>query len=324
MMRNLLVKIIGTFILLNVYLVYKISEKRTLDVSLEIKKGISTFEIGKLLEEKGVVDSSFIFFLYSKLMGNSLKAGYYQFKGELSIKDVYRIMREGLVKEYIFTIIPGDNLFTIGEKLEREGILKKEIFLDFTLNKENVKRYNLEGESFEGYFPPQTYRIPYKVDVDGIVSIFLREFQKRYSPYREKFNGRITFYQAMIIASMIEKEAFLEEEKPKIAGVIFNRLERDMRLQIDPTVIYALLLKNSYTGKLRRSDLSVLSPYNTYRNKGLPPTPICSFSLSSLDAVLKPQLHNYLYYVLSKDRKSHVFSEDYQTHLKNIQEHLKN
>lgn len=322
-MKDVLLKIVGVLLLLTLYIVYKVNQKFPVDSSVEIKKYVSTFRIGEILKEKQVIDSSYIFFLYSKLKGNNLKAGYYEFKGELSISDVYQIMREGLVKEYIFTIIPGDNLFIIGDKLQREGILKKEEFLNFTLNSENVKRYGLEGENFEGYFPPETYRILLKAGVEDVVEIFLREFRKKYLPYKEKFSNNINFYQGMIIASMIEKEAFLEEEKPKIAGVILNRLEKDMRLQIDPTVIYALIIQNSYTGKLRRKDLTVHSPYNTYRNKGLPPTPICSFTLNSLEAVLNPQKHDYLYYVLSKDKKSHVFSQNYETHLKNIKENLK-
>lgn len=323
-MKRLLTKIVSVILLISIYTSYKLQQKHQVNQQLLIKKGTSTFEIAKKLKEKNIIDFPLLFVVYSKIKGNSLKAGYYEFKGEMSIIDIYQILKEGLVKEYIFTIVPGDNLFNIGSKLEAEGIVSKEEFLKYSFNKENLKRFNLEGESFEGYFPPETYYIPYRATLEDIIKIFLDVFKKRYMPYKEKFNKKqINFYQGMIIASMIEKEAYLEEEKPKIAGVIFNRLAKNMRLQIDATVIYALMLENRYNGKLRKEDMKISSPFNTYITKGLPPTPICSFSLSSLEAVLFPETHNYLYYVLSKDRKSHIFSHDYKEHLKNIDIHLK-
>lgn len=323
-MRKAFTKILGIVILVGIYTAYKLHQKQDVEAQVLIKKGISTLQIVSKLKEKKVIDFPLLFLLYTKLKGGSLKAGYYQFSGRYSIIDVYNILNQGLVKEYIFTIIPGDNLFTIASKLQSEGIISEKEFLDFSFNPQNVKRYGLEGNSFEGYFPPETYYIPYKASIEDIVRIFLRVFEKKYLPYAEKFKNReISFYQGMIIASMIEKEAYLEEEKPKIAGVIFNRLRKDMRLQIDATVIYALILDRRYSGRLKKEDMRFKSPFNTYTQKGLPPSPICSFRLSSLEAVLNPEKHNYLYYVLSKDRKKHIFSEDYETHLKNIQTNLK-
>lgn len=323
-MKSVLIRLILTILLTSLYLVYKLYQKHNVDSQVFIKKGTSTFEIAKKLKEKDIIDFPLLFILYSKIKGNSLKAGYYEFKGYISMIDVYNMMKSGLVKEYIFTIIPGDNLFTIASRLDAEGILNKDSFLKYVFNKENLKKFNIEGDSFEGYLPPETYYIPYKASTEDMIKIFLDVFKKRYMPYKEKFkNKSLTFYQGMIIASMIEKEAYLEEEKSKIAGVIFNRLKRDMKLQIDASVIYALMLENRYTGKLRREDMKFNSPFNTYTNFGLPPTPICSFSLSSLHAVISPQNHSYLYYVLSKDKKSHIFSENYTDHLKNIQMHIK-
>ncbi|MCX7761179.1 MAG: endolytic transglycosylase MltG [Hydrogenothermaceae bacterium] len=311
-------------LLLLTYTLYQINRKQSVSVEINIEKGMHTTDIAFLLEKEGVISDPYIFILMVKLRNSTLKAGYYSFKGDLSIFDVLNMLEKGYVKEYLFTIIPGDNLITIAEKLQNEGIVEKEKFLRFVFDKNNVKAKNLEGDSFEGYFPPETYRIPYKSDLNGVINIFLKEFEKKYLPYKDKFKDKsITLYEGMIIASMVEKEAFLKEEKPIIAGVIFNRLKKGMRLQIDATVIYGLMLKNRYSGKLRKDDMKFDSPYNTYIYKGLPPTPICSFSLSSLDAVINPKAHNYLYYVLSKDRKSHIFTDNYDDHLKNIELNLK-
>lgn len=323
-MKSLLIRVALTILLISLYLVYKVYQKHNVDSQIFIKKGTSTFEIAKKLKEKDIIDFPLLFILYSKIKGNSLKAGYYEFKGYISMMDVYNTMKSGLVKEYIFTIIPGDNLFTIASRLDAEGILNKDSFLKYVFNKENLKKFNIEGDSFEGYLPPETYYIPYKASTEDVIKIFLDVFKKRYMPYKEKFkNKNLTFYQGMIIASMIEKEAYLEEEKPKIAGVIFNRLKRNMKLQIDATVIYALMLEDRYIGKLRREDMKFNSPFNTYTNFRLPPTPICSFSLSSLYAVISPENHSYLYYVLSRDKQSHIFSENYTDHLKNIEMNIK-
>ncbi|MEZ0324171.1 MAG: endolytic transglycosylase MltG [Hydrogenothermaceae bacterium] len=323
-MRKFLITISTLTILLLSYTLFQINHKHPVDTEINIQKGMHTKDIAFLLKREGVISDPYIFMLMVKLKNSTLKAGYYSFKGELSILDVLNMLEKGYVKEYVFTIIPGDNLITIAEKLQNEGIVEKERFLKFVFDKNILKAKNLEGDSFEGYFPPETYRIPYKADLNEVIDIFLREFKKKYLPYKDKFKDKsITFYEGMIIASMIEKEAFLEEEKPIIAGVILNRLKKDMRLQIDATVIYGLMLKNRYTGKLTKEDMKFDSPFNTYIYKGLPPTPICSFSITSLEAVINPKNHNYLYYVLSKDRKSHVFTDNYNEHLKNIEINLK-
>ena len=123
----------------------------------------------------------------------------------------------------------------------------------------------------------------------------------------------LDFYDVMIIASMVEKETSIPEEKPIIAGVIIKRLQKNMLLQIDPTVIYGLKLKDLWDGKLKHEDLKIYDEYNTYMVKGLPPTPICSFSVESLKAVINYKDTPYLYY-FSPDGKKHIFSTSYEEH----------
>jgi len=289
---------------------------------IEIKKGESIKTIAKKLEEKGVIKNWAVFYIYSLLKGKTLKYGYYEFEGRLSIKDVWEKLYKGKEKLFRFTIFPGDDILDIAERLDSKGFVKKEEFITYVFNRENVKEFNLEGDSFEGYFPPETYFLRKSYSVKEIVQVFLKEFKKRYRTFEKSFKGgKVSFYEAMIVASLIEKETFIEKEKPIIAGVILNRLKKRMYLQIDPTVIYALKLKGQWDGNLTKENMKVYSPYNTYINYGLPPTPICSFSISSLKAVLKPLDTDYLYYVF--DGKKHIFSRDYETHQKNIRKILK-
>jgi UPF0755 protein len=305
--------------------------KKDVNAKVNIGKGLKTIEIAQKLEDENVILNKYLFVILALIKDQALRSGVYEFKGKYSVIDVYEKMAKGEIKQK-FTIIPGEDLIDIANKLEKEGIVKKEEFLKYVFDEKNVRKYELVGSSFEGYFPPESYAISEKETVETLIKKFLKVFEKRYLPYKQKVESKdysvfyeknLSFYEAMIIASMIEKETYHEEEKPIIAGVIFNRLKSNMRLQIDPTVIYALKLVGSWDGKLNKSDLVIDSPFNTYKVKGLPPTPICSFTISSLEAVLNPTKSNYYYYVLSKDRKRHIFSEDYETHLKNIKENLK-
>ena len=306
--------------------------RKEINKEVEIEKGLTTLQIARKLEDENIIISRYFFLVLAFLDNKPLKYGLYEFKGKYSVVDVFKKIVGGEVKQRYFTIIPGEDLIDIGNKLEKEKILKKDEFFKFVFDEENVRKYGLEGKSFEGYFPPESYAISQKESVESLVEKFLTVFKKRYLPYKNKIESKdystfykkdISFYEAMIIASLVEKEAFYEEEKPVIVGVLFNRLKSNMRLQVDPTVIYALKLKDRWDGKLKKRDMVVDSPFNTYKIKGLPPTPICNFTISSLEAVLNPKKSNYYYYVLSKDRKRHIFSEDYETHLKNIREHLK-
>ncbi len=331
-MKRFLLIFLITLTSLLLTLNFLINKKQTLNKEITIPKGSSTLEISEILEKNGVISNKYIFFIYSKIQNKTLKAGTYEFKGDYSLKDIFEKIAKGELKLRLFTIIPGDNLLDIAQKLDKEKIIKKEDFIKFVFNKENVKKYGLTGNSFEGYFPPESYTIDENETVESLIDKFLQVFKKRYLPYKEKieskdysefYKPRISFYEAMIIASMVEKETYLEEEKPVIVSVIFNRLKSNMKLDIDPTVIYALRLKNLYNGNLTKENMKIDSPFNTYKYKGLPPTPICSFSLSSLQAVLNPEKTDYFYYVLSKNKDRHIFSKNYQEHLKNVSENLK-
>lgn len=291
-------------------------KKEIQPVEISIPSGMTISEIGKILEKNRVIKSRFLFVLYSKIRGGFPKSGYYRFEGNLSIKDVWEKLYRGEERLFRFTIIPGDDLIDIGEKLEKKGFLSKKTFYSYVFNKENVEKFGLKGSSFEGYFPPETYYLRKDADIQQIIKSFLKIFNKRYQPVLKNTNG-LSDYEIMIIASLVEKETSVPEEKPIIAGIIIKRLKKGMKLQIDPTVIYALKLQGKWYGKLEKKDMKVDSPYNTYLNSGLPPTPISSFSLQTLKSVINYKETDFLYF-FSKDGKRHIFSRSYKEHLKNI------
>ncbi len=280
---------------------------------IEIEKGESIKSISKKLQQRGIIDNWLVFYVYSIFRGKPLKYGFYEFSGKLSIHEIWNKLYIGKEKLIKFTIFPGDDLIDISDRLQKLGIVKKEDFIRFVFNPENVERFHLKGKSFEGYFPPETYFLRKKSSVSDVVKTFLKEFERKYRPFEKKFKQKgMDFYRSMIIASLIEKETYIEQEKPVITGVIFNRLKLRMHLQIDPTVIYALKVNGRWNGRLSKEDMRIASPFNTYVNYGLPPTPICSFTLNSLKAVLEPSDTDFLYYVF--DGKKHIFSKSYNEH----------
>jgi UPF0755 protein len=186
-----------------------------------------------------------------------------------------------------------------------------------------MKSLNIEAP-FEGWIFPETYQITYG---DSVQSVFARAHESMKKKIDELWQARVdtlpynTPYEAIILASLIEKETAHHQEKSMIAGVFMRRLAEGMRLQTDPTVIYAL--GDAYTGSLSREDLRIKSPYNTYRHEGLPPGAIGSVGYESLYAAFHPDDGNSLYFVSKKDG-SHAFAETYQEHKDNIQRYLGN
>jgi UPF0755 protein len=305
------------------YINSKLSEKISLKEEKEvyIKKGSSLKEIAGILEEKDIIPDKHFFYYYSRFKGKPLKSGFYVFKGNYTIPEIWEILVKG--KEHLirFTIIPGDNLFDISKKVRKTFNIEEHRFLSFVFDKENLKRYNLTGYSFEGYLPPETYTLRKNISLRELIDILISHFKKNYMPLLKQ-SKEFSPYQLMIISSMVEKETALKSEKPVIAGVIINRLKRGMLLQIDPTTIYALKLAGKWKGKLTKKNIHFNSPFNTYVYKGLPPSPICSFSLDTLKSTLNYKKTEFLYY-LSKDGKKHIFSRTYREHIKALKGYKK-
>ncbi|MEM1244637.1 MAG: endolytic transglycosylase MltG [Pseudomonadota bacterium] len=250
----------------------------------------------------------------ARISGKSqqLQAGEYEFTDQMTPMEILMKMVRGEVKHYDITLVEGWTFKQIKAALALAPKLTHE--LNVTNSSTLKKILAVNRENFEGIFYPDTYQYTKGTTDIEILQRAQKLMQTKLNslwatravnlPYK-------TTYQALIIASMIEKEARLNTEKPLIAGVIVNRLRKHMYLQIDPTVIYAL--GDSYHGKITSKDLRIRSPYNTYVKKGLPPTPISIPGFESLQAALNPAQTKALYFVAKGDG-SHVFSQTLAQH----------
>ncbi|EHB64946.1 endolytic transglycosylase MltG [Paenibacillus lactis] len=304
-------------------------------VEFTVEPGMSTSSIADLLEDKGLIKNALLLKGYLKLTneGSRLMAGTYEATPGTPFQELLTMMNNGEVKpeEMVrFTIPEGFTVAQMAEKISEEsGIDEKEILdladqssgWDIPVAAEIPEDPELKHH-LEGYLFPATYELPKKeLSAKGIVETMLKETEKRLEEipnWEEQLKARgVTFHELMTIASLVEREVVVDHERPLVAGVIYNRLEQDMKLEIDATVQYLL---DKPKERLLYADLEVKSPYNTYRQKGLPPGPIASPSLESIKAALNPEKSDYLFYVTKKDgTQEHLFAKTYKEHLKNIE-----
>ncbi|HOQ17676.1 MAG TPA: endolytic transglycosylase MltG [Defluviitaleaceae bacterium] len=232
----------------------------------------------------------------------------------VSQKEIIPVIGTNVTKRKEIELVArrGDSYKKIENFLESNNILNPGELKRYLVN----EKMSLEGIVFEG-----SYHIPRPSSPEEVVSILTYPYKEWVETEYSKYEGiDKSPLEIITIASMIEKEAALDEERPIIAGVIYNRLNKNMKLQIDATVIYAL---GEHKTRLSWEDLEVNSPYNTYIVYGLPPTPICTPGSRSIEAALNPASHSYYYYVLAGYGNSHHnFSETYEEHLKNVQVYL--
>jgi len=290
--------------------------KKKVNAYVKIPKGKSINEIASLLKKKDVISSKYLFLIYSKIRNKSLKAGYYEFEGKYSISDVWYKLYKGKEKLLKVIVVPGDDLFSVANKLDKKGIINKKKFLNFAFNRNKLSNIGIHKNSFEGYIYPDTYLFSAGTKEEKIFKVFINRFKEEYRSFN--INSK-NFYRFMIIASLIEKETTNFREKRIISGIIYKRLKIRMPIQIDASLIYGMKIKNIPVHKLTKKDYKLLSIYNTYKNYGLPPTPICNFSKESFLAAVNPENTEYLYY-FSKDGKKHIFSKTYKEHLNKLKQ----
>lgn len=202
--------------------------------------------------------------------------------------------------------------YFVWQALERAGLVSAEAFLQAASDPGLIESLGIEGYPFEGYLFPETYNFPKGVTAEQIIKKMVDHFRSVFTPaWTERAHAMgFTIHQVVTLASIVEKETSKPEERPLIASVFLNRLKRRMRLESDPTVIYGI---KDFDGNLTRKDLRTMSPYNTYRIKGLPPGPIANPGRASIEAVLYPSEEPYLYFV-SKNDGSHHFSPTLREH----------
>jgi UPF0755 protein len=286
----------------------------------QVNYGASIGAVAKDLRDKKWINSELFFNSLSKLLGanKKLQSGYYQIDPNMDVMTFLENISNGSVVTTKVTLIEGKTLNDYFDQLSSDSSLRSEDTLE-----EIMQSLGIKGP-YDGWFYPETYQFNYGESVRNVLA---RSFQVMQGKVSELWDNRVNNlpykspYEAIILASLIEKETALDQEKSLISGVFIRRLEQGMRLQTDPTVIYAL--GDSYQAPLKKSDLKVDSLYNTYKYDGLPPGAISSVGYESLYAAFHPNVGNDLYFVSKKDG-SHAFASNYEEHKDNIKRYSNN
>lgn len=323
----------GGFLAANIYLnsigVWGSSEPGE-KVSIEIPKGAGTTDIGKILEEAGVIDSAFGFRIAAFTEGgvSDIQAGEHEIPTGLTAPDALTALAESRpVTDIAVNVTFPENLWLrdFARILENETHLSGEKFLQVLESGQVRSKYLPEGETnMEGLLFPSTYQIIERDTELDVAQRLADEFEERAAQAGIDKAGslNLTPYEAITVASMIEAEALLDEERPQIARVIYNRVQQDMTLGIDATVYYAMgqsdpTMNATDKPTLTTTELEIDSPYNTRLNPGIPPTPIGASGEASLRAAVNPAEGDWLYYVVSDCEGRHAFSESYDEFLNN-------
>ena len=291
-------------------------------IAIEVRRGESLTALTRRLSDLGVLRQPAFFRMLAILRGDSqrIKAGQYVVQGRVSPSDLMDYFVGGGGQLFRLTIPEGYSLRDIAGKLEQEKWGSSEQFMMLATDPDFIASldlpYDLPRPLLEGLVFPETYYISVGTSEDELIRIMVREFMKQAHPLIQKRAAEVglTPYEVVTLASIIEKETGAHHERPIISAVFHNRLKSNMRLSSDPTVIYGI---DAFNGNLTRADLKNDTPYNTYRNGGLPPTPIASPGRASLKAALDPAAVKYLYFVAKGDG-THHFSASYKAHAKAV------
>jgi UPF0755 protein len=281
-----------------------------------INQGDGIETIGDRLEKNSLVRDKFTFIVYAYYLGLNKKIQYgtYRLSPSMTVEDLIVKLSKGGVRDYWLKIKDGSRVEEIASVFSSNITFSSKDFL-------------LKAKNKEGYLFPDSYLIPEYYTVDQVLDMVDKNFSEKFDKAKIDYtNDSVTDKQAVILASLLEREGKSLESKQKIAGILLNRIQTGMPLQLDATVQYARDSKNSgtetYWTPISKDDLSINSPYNTYINKGLPPKPICNPGYNSLYAVFHPTKSDYLFYITGNDGKMY-YAKTLEEHNKNIQKYLK-
>jgi UPF0755 protein len=293
---------------------------------LLVAPGAGVADIGRQLHGLGLVRHPEIFRGHVVLRGaaGKLRAGEYELAGEMSLDDIVTKLVRGDVVRRLVTFPEGSDIDDMSRLAAARGLLRAD-FLKAARDPAPIRDLDPEADDLEGYLFPDTYEITKKPDPAGdLVGRMVKRFRQVITPElpRVRASG-MSLREVITLASVVELETARPEERPRIAAVFLNRLKKRMPLQTDPTVIYALKKRGTWDGNIRRPDLDVDSPYNTYRFPGLPPGPIASPGREAIVAVLQPAAARDLYFV-SRNDGSHVFSETLDAHNRAVNQYQRN
>lgn len=291
---------------------------------VEVTAGAGRWGIARQLAAANVVHSAVGFAAWSLLhRGRTLKAGTYQFPGGQSVATVFAVLAGGKFYALALVVPEGYNRFDIARELGQRGLADPAAFLQATADPSSVRDLDPSAVSLEGYLFPATYGISPHATAAHIAGMMTARFRLE---LRTALRGQLPpggdLHRWVTMASLLEKESSLPAERRLIAGVFANRLARGLPLQCDPTVVYAALLAHRYDGTLHRADLNFASPYNTYRQPGLPPGPIANPGRAALLAAAQPTATDYLYFV-SNGHGAHRFARTLAEQERNVALYVK-
>ena len=291
---------------------------------VDITPGLGTKAIGRLLVDAGVVPdvTTWRLAVWRSGRSTSLKAGEYRFAGPATPMEIVARLARGDVYLRSVTFPEGLTIRQMASIYEQAGLGAANDFVAAAGDERLVSAFDAAARNLEGYLFPDTYSLPRRASARDLVERMVRRFNSVMTDdLRARAGARgLDLRQAVTLASLVEKETASPAERPIVAAVYLNRLRQGIGLQCDPTVIYALELRGRFNGNLTRADLSLDSPYNTYRYRGLPPGPIAAPGRSSLDAVANPAAVDYLYFV-SRNDGTHAFASTLAEHNRNVRKY---
>lgn len=280
----------------------------------DVEAGDTMGHVANALEEEGLIRNARVarWFARAEHLSSKLKIGEYELSRGQSTPEILEILAQGRVQTHSIVIPEGLRAVEIAKRLDEAGLGDQEAFLEIVMNPAAAKSRGIEAPNLEGYLFPDTYRFARGLSAERIVDAMVNEFFATFRELQSEFEAQsLSRHDLVTLASIVEKETGAPHERPLIAAVFLNRLEKRMRLETDPTVIYGI---ENFDGNLRKVHLlDETNPYNTYKIAALPPGPIASPGREALLAVLKPADSPYLFFV-SRNDGTHVFSKSYAEH----------
>ena len=290
-------------------------------VLFRVGRGSTAETVANRLEASGIVGDRRVFLrgVARDELGSRLQAGLYRFEGALTPVEVITRIVEGQVATYPVTVPEGLDLHATAAVLAGQGAGDVDallaVFSDAAVAERLIGDLDPDAEDLEGYLFPSTYRLPPEAGPERVTAVLVGQFRALWTERRRARAEGLdrSLREIATLASIVEKETGSPDERALIASVFWNRLARGMRLQSDPTVLFAMRRAGDTGNNIRRRDLDIDSAYNTYRNRGIPPGPIASFGIAALDAVLSPAETDFLYFV-SRNDGTHEFNRSLREH----------
>lgn len=280
---------------------------------IEFPKGTSTLAMARMLAAGGVIPHAWEFLAARVLHPRrALQAGEYRFDQPASVLEVYDRIARGDIFFYVLTVPEGQNIFDIAAAVEKLKLFSSSDFLRAARDASSIRDLDPAAPTLEGYLFPSTYHLLRRTTPQHVCQMMTAQFREVW----KQLGSPADVHRTVTMASLIEREAQFPPDRPLISSVFQNRLKIGMKLDCDPTTIYAALLDRRYRGTIHQSDLASGNPYNTYRHPGLPPGPIANPGRDSLLAAIHPADTQYLYFVLRPDGSgAHNFSKTIAEHL---------